>query len=94
MRETEMSHKLICFVPDSESNLQNQMLDLIAHINVTHPDINAEVLDISDSRYSRYIRKPGVYPVFLILKNDTRKTTMYGKISKEDLCSWVIASLG
>jgi len=89
-----MSHELIAFTDVNNDTITPEVTEYVSFVNSNISDISTEIVNSNDSRYTKFIMKQGRFPCFLVLKNNSRKAVLYGKVTEEELLDWVVRTIG
>ena len=89
-----MSHKLVGFADSSNSINTQYIKDQLLAIKNEIEGLTIEFADETDSRLARYSKNPNRLPCLMLFKNDTHKTHIHAKMTKDRAINWTREKIG
>lgn len=89
-----MSHKLVGFAHSSNSMNTEYIKDQLLAISNEIEGLATEFADETDSRLTKYCKKPDRLPCLMLFKNDTHKTHINAKMTLDRAINWTREKIG
>lgn len=89
-----MTHKIVGFADSANQINIDYINNQLSRISNEFSGIQTEAADETDSRLSRYLKKPTLLPCYILFKNDTYKAHIQAKLFDDKAIAWVREKLG